>query len=231
MHQIKMVVFDMAGTTVDEGNMVYKTLQKAISEAGYPVDLSAILEHGAGKEKLQAIKDTLSATQAEAIDFDQAEDIFNSFKSMLDQAYEIMDVKTFEGTTSLLHWLRDKGIKVVLNTGYNRQVATHLLSKLGWEQENEYDLLVTASDVSKGRPHPDMILHAMNTLNIDSSKTVIKVGDSAIDILEGKAAGCIYNIGVTTGAQTKEQLAVADPDYIADSLSIVRDLVQGIKTI
>ena len=28
--KIEMVVFDMAGTTVDEGNVVYRTLHKAI---------------------------------------------------------------------------------------------------------------------------------------------------------------------------------------------------------
>jgi len=32
---IEMVVFDMAGTTVDEDNVVYKTLQKAINESGF----------------------------------------------------------------------------------------------------------------------------------------------------------------------------------------------------
>ena len=48
---IKLVVFDMAGTTVDEQNVVYKTLQKAINHGGIPVTLEDVLETGAGKEK------------------------------------------------------------------------------------------------------------------------------------------------------------------------------------
>ena len=32
---IKLVVFDMAGTTVDEDNVVYKTVRTAINFAGY----------------------------------------------------------------------------------------------------------------------------------------------------------------------------------------------------
>ena len=56
---IKMVVFDMAGTTVDEDNVVYKTLQKVINDAGYNFTLQQVLAVGAGKEKLQAIKDIL----------------------------------------------------------------------------------------------------------------------------------------------------------------------------
>ncbi len=36
---MKMVVFDMAGTILNEDNVVYKTLQKAINEAGYNLRL------------------------------------------------------------------------------------------------------------------------------------------------------------------------------------------------
>jgi len=72
-----------------------------------------------------------------------------------------------------------------------------------------YDLLVTASDVTKNRPNPDMILLAMEKLNILDAASVIKVGDSTIDIEEGRNAGCLYNIGVTTGAHTKAELSTA----------------------
>jgi beta-phosphoglucomutase-like phosphatase (HAD superfamily) len=32
---IRMIVFDMAGTTVDEDNVVYKTLMKTVNAAGF----------------------------------------------------------------------------------------------------------------------------------------------------------------------------------------------------
>ena len=55
--KIKMVVFDMAGTTVNEDNIVYKALRNAInSVGGFDLSLEEVLEHGAGKEKLEAIK-------------------------------------------------------------------------------------------------------------------------------------------------------------------------------
>ncbi len=58
MSTVKMVVFDMAGTTVNENNVVYKTLHNAINEAGFPVSLQEVLAEGAGKEKLQAVSKT-----------------------------------------------------------------------------------------------------------------------------------------------------------------------------
>jgi beta-phosphoglucomutase-like phosphatase (HAD superfamily) len=44
----KMVVFDMAGTTVDENMIVYKTLQKAINAEGYDFTMEQVLTEGAG---------------------------------------------------------------------------------------------------------------------------------------------------------------------------------------
>ena len=94
-----------------------------------------------------------------------------------------------------------------------------------WTQGQEFDLLVTADDVVNGRPHPDMIFHAMEKLAVTDASEVIKIGDSAIDIEEGKAAGCYLTLGVTTGAQTFEQLKKANPNYIINSLTYLEELV------
>lgn len=221
---VKMVVFDMAGTTVNEDNVVYKTLQEAVKKAGFEVSLERVLAYGAGKEKLQAIKDVLTSMSVTEVDTKSVE-IFSRFREMLKTAYENLDVKTFEGTENLFDYLHKKGIKVVLNTGYDRKTATNLLSKLQWTQGQEFDLLVTADDVVNGRPHPDMIFHAMEKLAVTDASEVIKIGDSAIDIEEGKAAGCYLTLGVTTGAQTFEQLKKANPNYIINSLTYLEELV------
>ena len=215
--KIAMVVFDMAGTTVDEGNVVYRTLHKAIEKVCPSVSFEDVLKLGAGKEKLQAIRETLSDSN---ISLNEAtiQEIFNDFLGLLDIAYANLIVVPTNNTERLFNELRTKDIKVVLNTGYNTVTAISLLNKLNWVKGVQYDLLVTSSDVSNNRPMPDMILYAMDKLNITDASTVIKVGDSTIDIEEGRNAGCKYNIGVTTGAHTKAQLESAKPDYIFDNI-------------
>jgi phosphoglycolate phosphatase-like HAD superfamily hydrolase len=54
---------------------------------------------------------------------------------------------------------------------------------------------------------------------------MVKIGDSCIDIEEGKNAGCLLNIGITTGAQTETQLMEAKPDYIVHSLTDMLDIL------
>ena len=215
--KIAMVVFDMAGTSVDEGNVVYRTLHKAIEKVCPSVSFEDVLKLGAGKEKLQAIRETLSGSN---ISLNEAtiQEIFNDFLGLLDIAYANLIVVPTNNTERLFNELRTKDIKVVLNTGYNTVTAISLLNKLNWVKGVQYDLLVTSSDVSNNRPMPDMILYAMDKLDITDASTVIKVGDSTIDIEEGRNAGCKYNIGVTTGAHTKAQLESANPDYIFDNI-------------
>lgn len=217
LENIKMVVFDMAGTTVDEQNVVYKTLHKALNAYGVEVDLNTVLRIGAGKEKHQAIKDVLVEFKPNKLS--ESEEIFGAFKKMLNEAYENLEVKPVKGVERVLLNLRQKGIIVVLNTGYNRQVAEKLLEKLMWDKNVHYDMLVTASDVEKGRPHPEMIQKAMKAFDITDSTVVLKAGDSAIDIEEGKNANCGVTVGVLSGAQTREQLEEQNPDYILLSLN------------
>lgn len=216
MHNIELVVFDMAGTVVNEDNVVYKTLQEAINKVGFGLSLDFVLEHGAGKEKHQAIKDILALVDSDG-KWD-SNPIFEDFKIRLDQAYERLDVTTFEGVVTLLGQLRSKKIKIALNTGYSKSIATRLLQKMNWVKGEQYDTLVTADDVVLGRPHPDMIFEAMEALNVFDTENVLKAGDSIIDIEEGKNAQCGLTVGVTTGAHTREQLESAKPSYVVDSL-------------
>jgi phosphonatase-like hydrolase len=216
-NMIRMTVFDMAGTTVNEDNVVYKTLRKAINEAGFDFTLDQVLAEGAGKEKLQAIKSVLSVYGG--IDDDSlANSIFQNFIQQLETAYDTMVILPQDNAAELFLELKKRGIIVVLNTGYNSQTAHSLISKLGWVIGDQIDGLVTASDVSNNRPKPDMILLAMEQFHITDPQEVLKVGDSTIDIEEGRNAGCRFNIGITTGAHTKEQLLTVAPDFILNNL-------------
>ena len=225
MHNIELAVFDMAGTVVNENNVVYKTVQKAINKKGYDFTLEFVLEHGAGKEKHQAIKDILKADNNSISE--PSEPIFEDFKQLLDEAYHDLKVTSFDGVEEVLTKLKSQHIKIALNTGYNRAIAELLLQKMNWTKGNQYDTLVTADDVLEGRPHPAMIIKAMQVLEVSDANKVLKAGDSIIDIEEGKNALCGVTIGVTTGAHTEEQLKSAEPTYVLNSLIELTNYIKG----
>ena len=220
----KMVVFDMAGTTVDEDNVVYKTLHGAIQKAGINVSLEQVLVEGAGKEKLNAIHDILTSLDIQDVEVISPV-IHRDFLIQLDETYLTLDVKGMPHAEDVFFKLRERGILVVLNTGYNRQIANQLLVKIGWKISEHYDLLVTATDVANCRPSPDMIQFAIDYFDGIESSTIIKVGDSTVDIEEGINAKCLYSIGITTGAQTRAQLETAQPEFIINDLIELLDIV------
>lgn len=223
MHNIKMVVFDMAGTVVDEQNIVYKTVHQSLVDAGYNITLNDVLRDGAGKEKLKAIQDLMTWVDGH-LDIEKSKAIHQKFKTQLDINYATMPIKEQPNASEIFAWLREKGIKVALNTGYSKEIATLLLDKLNWKINRDIDALVTADDAQNHRPAPDMILKAGELLNIDC-RYATKVGDSAIDIYEGKNADCSLTIGVTTGAQTRNQLLEAQPDFVIDNLLELKEIV------
>ena len=213
----ELVVFDMAGTTVDENNVVYKTVRAAINAAGYSFTQQDVQSAGAGKEKSQAIRDVLALDGNEHSEEEIAK-IFADFKVRLKQAYQDLNVTEQPAASEVFANLRERGIKVVLNTGYDRATAEGLIKKIGWLIGPDIDALVTASDVTHGRPGPDMIHRAMELTGVSVAENVVKVGDSEIDIEEGKNAGCGMTFGITTGAQLESQLQQSEPTAVIASL-------------
>jgi len=223
MNRIKMVVFDMAGTTVDEDNVVYKTLHQAVVAAGADVTLDDVLLHAAGKEKLQAIKDVFLSVGL--INSDLTQSTYESFVVALEQSYHTQSITPQLEAEWVFEQLRKQQIKVVLNTGYNSTIANIIVEKLNWKIGTTIDGLITANDVLKSRPFPDMIFLAMQQMNITNAAEVVKVGDSIIDIEEGKNADCGITIGITTGAHSYSQLQTANPSFIIHQLSEILPLI------
>lgn len=224
---IKLVVFDLAGTVLDEQNIVYKTLHRCINESGIPVSYEKVIEIGAGKEKSQAVRDILSQYSLDSSLHLQGA-IYNFFLQELSNKYSSLEVKPMLGAEEVFLKLRTLKIFIAFNTGYNRTTTEQLMAKLNWKKQAHYDLIITSSEVARSRPAPDMIWRAMELLGVQSADKVIKVGDSCTDIIEGKNAGCRFSIGITTGAQTHDELLTSSPDFVIDQLNELLPIIKGV---
>ena len=212
-----MVVLDMAGTTVNEDNLVYKTLHNTLLNEGIHCSLQDVLTYGAGKEKRKAVVDIIAFLNFPAT-IQEIDKIFKLFMNKLSEVYNQAPIFPQKNAEELFNLLHQKGVIIVLNTGYDSRTANLLLDKLDWKVGVKIDQLVTASDVMNGRPNPDMIHLAMKHFNITDPALVAKIGDSIIDIEEGKNANCGLVLGITTGAHTAYQLNSANPDAVIDDL-------------
>ncbi len=215
---IKMVVFDMAGTTIHENNVVYHTLKNTLDEFGFPLSIEKVLSIAGGKEKKTAILDLIKSTGSKPVTDKKLETIYDRFIGNLNQSYDKMEISPASGLDKVFEFLKENKISIVLNTGYNTFIANKLLKRVQLSEILDFDLLVTADMVNRARPYPDMINYALEFFQIHAT-SCIKVGDSTVDIQEGINAGCRYSIGITTGAQNFYELSTVEPSFIIDELT------------
>ncbi|RLK59856.1 phosphonatase-like hydrolase [Actinokineospora cianjurensis] len=197
---IDLVALDMAGTTVQEGGAVYRALADAVAAAsGSPVP-AADIQRWMGADKREAIAALLAGAPAEV------DTVFDDFRTRLAAAYEAEPPTALPGVESALTELRARGVKVALTTGFSRDVAEDLLTRLGWKVGGCIDALVTADEVATGRPAPYMIFRAMELTGVHSTTRVLTAGDTVLDLRAGTNASARYVIGVLTGSQDAETL-------------------------
>ena len=100
--------------------------------------------------------------------------------------------------------LRTAGIRVGLDTGFNRAIANAIIDRLGWQSDGLLDATVTSDEVREGRPSPDMIYRLMELTGVQDVKAVCKVGDTPSDLQQGALARCRWVVGVTSGSHSRD---------------------------
>lgn len=216
-----LVVFDMAGTTVSDKGNVNKAFRDALAEENITVGIEEV-NTLMGYRKIEAIT-RMVVKQAPAIAPPEQtaliEKIHDRFNSIMIEFYHTdTDLQPLPFAEEIFGMLQNKGIKVALNTGFTRVITDAILQKLGWDQSPLINAVICSDEVPEGRPHPYMIQSIMQKLGIADAKEVVKVGDTEVDVNEGRNAGCGFVAAVTTGAYTREQLSDYHPDAIIDSL-------------
>jgi phosphonatase-like hydrolase len=224
---IGLVVFDIAGTTVVDRGNINEAFRYAFSNAGYkvaPEDVDTVM----GYRKIDAIKIILDQYGISPdIATNLSEIIHNDFTANMVRFYlEDQDLQALPFAEEVFEQLQNRDIKVALNTGFTRVITNAILDRLGWRRSELINVVVCSDEVPEGRPHPYMIKDIMEQLNMDDSQKVAKIGDTKVDIEEGRNANCGLVVAVTTGAYTREELMKYQPDHIIDSLQQLPALIK-----
>lgn len=216
---IALVVFDIAGTTLHDESNVAKVLQQTIQLAGVTVTLEQVNEV-MGYAKPYAIRYLLQQQQDSRYSDDTfIQELHSRFVADMKAHYaNNPTVREKEGVSAVFAALKEKGIKVALDTGFDKAITDVILERVGWKQQGLVDAVATSDEVAFGRPYPYMIYQIMEELEIRSIQSVVKVGDTISDLEEGTNAGCRYVVGVTTGAYTREELEKGPHTHLVASL-------------
>lgn len=237
MQNLRLVIFDMAGTTVRDKHEVEACFAQAAQQTGLAVSPERIRSvQGLAKrfvfEMLWQEQTGLPVNQLE----DRIELSYQTFRSILENHYHTQAVAPTTGCLALFDYLRTQRISIGLTTGFYRQVTDVILQKLGWLAGLDENYMGNAStiiqcsvcsdEVPEGRPSPQLIERTMQLLGITDPQQVMNIGDTPADLESGKRAGCARSIGVINGTHTHAQLSQYPNDGLYDSLAEVQQLLE-----
>lgn len=237
MYPIKLVVFDMAGTTVQDKKEVETCFAQACEYVGLKVSAERILALQ-GYSKIEVFRMLWEEKSGKDHPEYQENVIYSYdyFRLILEDHYRKSEILPTEGCLEAFAFLRKHHIKIALTTGFYRNVTNIILDKLGWLDGLEYnyvntsgrsviDVSIASDEVPKGRPEPYMIQKAMKLMGISDPFEVINIGDTPSDLKSGVRAGCRLSLGVVNGTHTREQLTVIRNDGLLDSLKDLKDII------
>jgi phosphonoacetaldehyde hydrolase len=201
--EVRLVVFDWGGTTVDHGCFApAEALAAALARRGVPIS-PAEARGPMGLGKKDHVRALLRAPEvaerwgrrhgrppAEA-------DVEAVYADLAPLLLEMIDRHgaLIPGVPECVAELRRRGLRVGGTTGYFRAAAARA-AECARRQGFVPDCSVCADDVPAGRPTPWMLFRNMEALGVYPPAAVVKVGDTVPDVEEGRNAGA-WSVGVS----------------------------------
>ncbi|MEU4570892.1 HAD family hydrolase [Nonomuraea sp. ATR24] len=221
---IKLACLDLSGTTVGDIAMVERAFAEAIATQGIVPGTGAYaramvhVHRSRGRPTIDVFRGIFPDNEAQA----QAANL--TFERSYEGAIERAGLIPTPGVIEVFDKLRGSGVHVALITGFSRTTLSRVLAMLNWH--DKVDLAITPEDAGgRGRPWPDMVLHAVLRLGIPDVRQVAVAGDSESDMLCGRSAGAAIVAGVLTGVHSRERLVKGGATHLLESISSLPDLI------
>lgn len=217
MSPIKLACLDLAGTTIGDVATVERAFAEAIATQGIVPGTGAYaramvhVHRFRGCPKVEVFRGIFPGNEAQA----QAANL--AFERSYEGAIGRAGLTPVPGVVEALDKLGGSGVKIAVITGFSRTTLSRVLSVLGWH--DKIDLAICPEDAGRGRPWPDMVLHAVLRLGLEDVRHVAVVGDTESDMLCGRRAGASVVAGVLTGVHSRERLLKGGATHILDSIA------------
>jgi len=213
---VRLIVLDMAGTTVADDGLVERAFDAAAGalgvEGGSP-EHARMLDHvraTMGESKISVFRHLFGEEE-------KAQRANLAFETAYGELVDGGLCHALPGAADTIEQLRVSGRKTVLTTGFSRSTQDLILKALGWQ--DIADLTLCPAEAGRGRPYPDMVLTALLRTGTDSVRQIAVAGDTGYDMLTGTRAGAAVVAGVLTGAHREERLRADGATHVLASIA------------
>lgn len=210
MHGFDLLIFDMDGVLVNTTpchERAYQDLWCEIGIEGPPYQMIA------GRKTSEVVREFTKSLKPSA----EQESAWVHFKQMRAREYLSTEDISYSDSALCLSTLAACGLPAALGTSASRDNTLMILKRLGFV--NFFPIVVTAEDVTQGKPSPEIYLSVIARARVQPERVLV-IEDSVAGLQAGAAANA-YVASIRTGER------IDDPRFIG-SFSDLRELLPGI---
>lgn len=212
---VKGVLFDLDGTLINfviDYPPAKKKVQQLVNSSGVGLESSE-------KMTLYSLL-SASKTRLEA----------PAYTKLRREIFEIMTTyevdaarktKLLPGVLETLQQLKQRGMKIGIVTNNGHAATDVVLNRFGLH--TLVDLVLTRDDIEEMKPHPGIVISALEKLRLRPEETIL-VGDSTADVIAARGAS-IDPVAIATGPSNHSDLMEARPRQIISRIREVLDIV------
>ncbi len=156
MNEIRAIIFDCDGTLADTMPSHYEAWMTVLDR--YELAMDEDRFYALGGWPTRKVAELLAREAGREIDVAQ---LAHQKEALFEDLVHL--VRPIQGVLEVVHTHRGK-LPIAVATGAVRQVCERILRQIGLE--DVFDTLVTADDVQRHKPEPDIYLEAARRLNV-----------------------------------------------------------------
>ncbi len=193
-----LVIFDCDGVLVDSERLTVVVEARMLTEMGWPISVEEVVRRfvgGSSEAMLAEIERHLGADLTAEFDRRSSDEIVAAFHA---------ELQPVDGVRPLVEALHRRGVATcVASSGSHRKMELTL--GLTGLMPLFHGRVYSASEVERGKPWPDLFLHAAAAMGVDAGRCVV-VEDSVNGASAAAAAGMTC-YGFAGGLTPSDELA------------------------
>lgn len=175
--KIDLIIFDCDGVLIDSEGLSVKTLVRALNQEEVPVTIKFVFDHFIGLS-FAALADIIQ----EKFQMTLAADFELKYWTMLKGVFK-QELCATKGVISVLQQLDVPKCVATSSSPERARFSLEHTKLIGWFEGKVF----TASEVDKGKPAPDLFLHAAKRCNVHPRHCLV-IEDSIVGLQAASAA-------------------------------------------
>lgn len=220
---VSLICYDVAGAAASGGTVLERAFAEAIATQGVVAGTAAYVrsmvqfDRARGWPPADVMRSVFGQDEIRA----QAADL--AFERSFQAAADRFGVLPLPGANAALAKLTAAGARICLMSSLSRPAVRLIVERLDWSQRA--DLVLSADDVPRGFPWPDLVLTAILRLGVADVREVAVVTASEGGVLAGRRAGARLIVGQLSDNDDARRLRRAGATHLLADIGGLPDLV------